>query len=409
MTNTTHTAPKLVSVPAKFAPGRPAPRTSWELEDMREGMADLLDLLSYARPHNSAGERVFLNTWLIPRLEALGVAIDMDGFGNLWVNVAPAVGAVEGAANILWSCHVDTVHAPNAERQQVRFQADGRTVELVKAKPGRCLGADDGAGLWLMLQMIAAGVAGGYVFHRGEEVGRLGSIYVADCEPERLSGFDACVAFDRRDYDNFITHQLGQRCASEAFSRTMCAAFNSTGQGLTYASDDTGSYTDSYSYSSLVSECCNMSVGYDSEHGPRETLDALHLWRLRQAIVRADFSGVVCERDCTEVDDWASYGYGGGYGSGTWAQGGREGSGGSRMGLAAWGGSYADDLEGEGLLDMIRKHPAAVAALLAVYALDERDILEHMSPSEQSRALADMDESGLDDLDMDGAGGWRHG
>lgn len=355
--------------------GSPEPKPG-ELEAMRDGMGSLVDLLTYCRAHGSEGEADFVRLWLLPRLRKLGVEPELDGFGNIWVYKAQP-GA--RSHDFLWSCHVDTVHAQGKKRQGVVWDADGRTLKLAKRKAGHCLGADDGAGVWLMLQMLEAGVPGGYVFHRGEECGRLGSTYVHDSEPERLGGWEACIAFDRRDYRDIITHQMGQRCASDSFASTFSFALNQTGQGLKYVGDDTGSYTDSYTYADTISECCNVSVGYDSEHGPRETLDALHLWRLRNAVVSADFSGVICERDPSTFDEWDYYGgYGGGWG--------RVG-GGSRTGAAAWGNEREPDSESETLLELVRRFPAATVELLGVYGLRSDDLLDHLSPSELTSAL----------------------
>lgn len=366
-----------------------------ELETMRDAMGELVELLSYARPHGTESELVFLREFLIPRLRKLGQSVDVDGFGNLWTVVAAPSGYYGPA--VLWSCHIDTVHNPKATRQGIAWADDGRTLKLAKRKPGRCLGADDGAGVWLLLQMIAARVPGSYVFHRGEEAGRLGSEFVSEKEPERLSGFDACIAFDRRDYRNLITHQMGERCASEAFASSFSAALNAAGRGLDYKADDTGSYTDSYSYARHISECANVSVGYDCEHGPRETLDALHLWRLAEAICAADLGRVECERDPSVIE----YDYAGGYGRQTWPSG-------SRTGAAAWGADSWEDLEeGEALVDLIRRYPRAVADMLGLYGLGAEDLAEHMTDSELAGAVG----SGL--LVMPGSkkaagGGWDH-
>lgn len=401
LATTTNCAAAAAPVRSYTAPGKPN-ASQGELSAMRSGMGDLVDLLTYARPHDSAGETAFIDGWLLPRLARLGFEVSEDGFGNLWGAVPSK--SLAGPA-ILWSCHIDTVHNPNVTRQGVVWAEDGRTLKLAKGKPGCCLGADDGAGLWLMLRMIAAGVPGGYVFHRGEEKGRLGSLYVANHEPELLKGWDACVAFDRRDYQDFITHQMGERCASEAFAETMCKAINGAGAGLSLEPDDTGSYTDSYSYASAISECCNVSVGYDREHGPNETLDALHLWRLAQAMCAVDLSAVVCERDCTVID----YGESWGYGSGRWARGGVEGWGsgvaGSRTGARAWGDDAPQfDDAGEQLLEFIRRYPAATADLLQMYGLGVEELAESLSPTELTQATgAGLLGAVWDDL----GGGWR--
>lgn len=341
-----------------------------ELEAMREGTKELLEILSWARPHGSRAEADFVSLHVCKPLEALGVPYELDGFGNVWASIPKAVNA---GPDVLWSCHVDTVHAKGG-RQGVRFADDGQTVELVKRKAGRCLGADDGAGLWLLLEMIRARVPGGYVFHRGEEKGRLGSCYVVECEPERLQGWDACVAFDRRDYRDIITHQLGERCASEAFAVSLSAALNETGRGLKYRADDTGSYTDSYSYMGVIPECTNVSVGYSGEHGPRETLDALHVWRLRKALVSADFSGLVIQRDPTEL----TY-----YGSG-WGWGGQYGDGDSDFAFGSPAG--VDDVSGE-LLDLVQRFPMAAAEFMESLGITADDFIESLSPAEFGQVM----------------------
>lgn len=388
-----NTSSRLPSEPNWAHPDAPVPAKG-ELTAMRAGMADLVELLSFARPHGTEGEIAFLREYLLPSLRRLGFEYELDGFGNIWGTVAPRAGYA--GPSFLWSCHVDTMDARGGTKG-VRWADDGRTLELKKRKAGRCLGADDGAGVWLLLRMIAAGVPGGYVFHRGEERGRLGSCWVEEQEPQRLKPYDACVAFDRRDYSDLITHQMGERCASEAFATSLAGAFNAAGRGLSYRPDDTGSYTDSYSYKGLVSECCNVSVGYDSEHGPRETLDALQLWRLAEAVCNADLGGVVVERDCT-VEDFDGYylgGYGGGY---------RSFSAGSRTGAAAW--DEPEREPEETLLEIVRRYPRAVAELLGLYGMEPEDISQHMTDAEVSSAVI----AGLLGMVSDApSSGWANG
>jgi hypothetical protein len=188
------------------------------------------------------------------------------------------------------------------------------------------------------------------------------------------------VAFDRRGHYDFISHQMGSRCCSEDFAASMSVALNAAGRGLDYLPDDGGSYTDSYSYAGQISECANVSVGYAGEHGPKETLDALHVWRLREAILRADFGQVPCTRDpSTFEDDWLSM-YGS-YGSSAGM------SNGSRTGNRAWYGSTV--AYQSSLVDLIKRYPAAAADLLRQYGLGTDELLEHLTDRELGEALAD--------------------
>lgn len=347
-----------------------------ERAEMVAGTVDLLDILTYARPHGSLEEQRFTQSHVVGFLKAQGLTDwDIDGFGNVWAHIAAPDGSLP-SPRVLWSCHIDTVHAKGG-RQEVVYKADGVTVGLRKQKPGRCLGADDGAGLWLLREMIAARVAGSYVFHRGEEVGRLGSRYVLSDEPERLKGFDACVAFDRKGTDNLITHQMGERGISRAFAGSMIDALSLSSRGLlAYLEDDSGSYTDSYSYFDTIPECCNMSVGYQGEHGPKETLDVLHAWRLRNALVRADFSGLVIERDPSEVEylDWGYGSRNGSYGSGSYT--GNYGRVSRTWDDRAWGKSGDDD--SDRLVELCRAYPDTAAALLDGWGVSADDFCDEL-------------------------------
>ncbi len=148
-----------------------------------------------------------------------------------------------------------------------------------------------------MTEMIEAGVPGLYAFHRGEERGGLGSRYVAAQEPERLAGIRAAIAFDRRGTSSIITHQSGERCCSEDFAASLSRAI-----GLHHQADPTGTFTDTANYTDLIGECTNISVGYDAEHTPSETLDLDYLLCLRRAILNIDVGVLVYARNPGEVE-----------------------------------------------------------------------------------------------------------
>lgn len=83
--------------------------------------------------------------------------------------------------------------------------------------------------------------------------------------------------------------------------------------GFRYAPDDTGVYTDTNEYAGIVPECTNLSVGYQRQHGPRETLDVVHCEQLLEAMLELDASQLVIERDPSvqeEVGWWFDRGRG---------------------------------------------------------------------------------------------------
>lgn len=357
----------------------------------------LQSILRIARPHDSKSESKWLSSFLDRQLLSHGFRPERDGFGNRWIEVP---GAKPNSPRIMFSAHVDTVDASGDEKA---ITLDGGIVRLAKKKPGRCLGADDGAGVWLMLQMIAARIPGVYVFHRGEERGRLGSIYAQQNEAARLSGIDACIAFDRKGTTNIITHQMSQRGCSQAFANSLALAINSASNGrLAYAPDDSGAYTDSYSYFGDIAECTNISIGYQSEHGPNETLDFDHLLKLRAAILSADFSGLAIARDCTEteyLDDGFSFGgYSGGYYSPR-----SRGTHNSYAGGYSGGWQWDDDpkdwrLGGRDerlddcLASLVSEHPDIAANLLSdmgVTIMDFIEAIDDNSPAAAARAYRD--------------------
>lgn len=364
-----------------YTPTRSAPLTPTQWKDADWYVEGLKNILSWRRPHDSQAEAEFTAEHLTPLGNHPCVdSYEVDGFGNIWVTVGG-----KGRPDILFSCHIDTVSSSGG-RQAIGWKQDETDVLcLVKQKAGRSLGADDGAGLWLMLQMIGAGVAGNYVFHRGEEQGRLGSRYVATSEPERLDGIQACIAFDRRDHDNLITHQMQERGCSVAFADSLIAELSKASSGaLVYQHDDTGSYTDSYSYFDLVPECTNLSVGYDGEHGPRETLDFAHVWRLREALVRVDWSKLAIERDHTAPIEYKGYeGLGNvTYGSGSYSPYYKQPK------TPTLSPDYSRDFSDyEDMRTLVMNYPDAAADLLIDLGIMPWDLIETIDDDQQGRAL----------------------
>jgi hypothetical protein len=295
---------------------------------------EIAEILSWARPYASGAEQAFVNEYVAP------LAPLVDAFGNHMVRI--------GQMPVIWSCHTDTVHARGG-RQTVHMR-DG-VATLTKGKAGMCLGADDGAGVWLMRQMILAERPGLYIFHRGEERGGLGSAYIADHTPEVLAEMDCAVAFDRKGTSSLITHQSWDRCCSDQWARGFIKRLN-----LPYQLDDSGVFTDTANYTHLVPECTNLSVGYEREHGPTEWLDVGHLCDLRDAVCTMSLKGLAPHRIARhepiilandDYDDWHKY---------------------RQIGPR----EYDEDE----LTDVVRDNPEGVANLLRQYGLSAADVLD---------------------------------
>lgn len=294
----------------------------------------LAEMLAYMRPAGSRTERRFIRDFIT----TLGAR--HDAAGNLILRI--------GAAPVLWSCHTDTVHGRGG-MQMVEY-ADGMA-HLPRGSRSTCLGADDTAGVWLMCEMILAQTQGLYVFHRGEEIGGIGSNHIAWRTPALLSGIDCAIALDRRGTSSVITHQ-GGRCCSDAFAQSLAAQL-----GGTFAPDDTGTFTDTANYVDTVGECTNLSVGYYSQHTKSECLDLSFLLGLRDRLIALDISALAIERVPGETellqDDWAHKYFGTAYGS---------------MG----GLDYYpnDNRRPRSMAQLVRDYPDEIADLLVEYGYD---------------------------------------
>lgn len=242
----------------------------------------LIDILSMRREHNSDGEMNFIGKYLTP----LQCQLKFDDEGNV---LAYVFDNSKGKSTVMWSCHIDTMHRNNTkepERLTQEVWVDDQGIAFVSDKED-CLGADDGAGIWLMLEMIKADVAGTYVFHRGEEKGCWGSSRMALHHKEWLANFTHAIAFDRRGNHSVITHQTGARACSDALGTKLCQLL-----GMEHELDPTGVYTDTAEYMEIIPECVNISSGYQSEHSSKEILDTTYLLTLRDAMCAVDWLNV---------------------------------------------------------------------------------------------------------------------
>jgi hypothetical protein len=241
-------------------------------------MERLLKILSYKRGHGSVGEQEFTDEVLAPYIPECV----LDDQGEVIVYLVRVKGKDGNIPLVLFSSHIDTVHDRHGEPlgRKVAYDWNFRTIQNWDKTP---LGADDGAGVWLMLEMIDAGIPGVYSFTRGEERGGIGSSAWARLHPGYLEKFKFAIAFDRRGRTSVVTHQVGVRCCSDTFARALADQLNQG--GLHLAPDSTGVYTDTAEYTHLIPECTNISVGYESEHTMHETLYVEFLYQLRDAIV----------------------------------------------------------------------------------------------------------------------------
>ena len=249
-------------------------------------------MMGYMRPSFSRQESKFISRFITP------TGAKPDSFGNYILRL--------GTAPIMWSCHTDTVHAISGFEMPDLDKVTG--LLTVTNKPDvNCLGADCTAGVWLMLEMIKAKVEGLYIFHRAEEDGGLGSNFIVNQTPEVVKDIKYAIAFDRFGTSSIITYQMCDRCCSNDFAMSLSDVLASSGlKG--YEIDEGGVYTDTAFYTKLIPECTNISVGYGNQHRKAEYQDLVHLIKLRDALISANFSKLVVSRDVNDVTDQYNWG-----------------------------------------------------------------------------------------------------
>ena len=295
----------------------------------------LVTILSWKRKHGSPTEMLFL-AWLRDQITSRGGVPRVHTEGNVSVTIMPPKGA---ATDTLFSCHVDTCHrsvipvGPGAANHVSRHANDKQVVmydpnygHLFLAEDDQTwdnvLGADDGAGVWLLLEMIQAKVPGTYLFHRGEECGFIGANAMLTREKDFLKQFSLAVAFDRPFVSQVITSQGGDRCCSDKFANALAQRLNDSGVGLSMVKYDRGGVTDTKVYRGVIAECANVAVGYKLQHSPKEELDYGYLLRLRDAVIKMDWASLPIDRDPAVIDpvpnwhanqNWGNYGAHGGH------------------------------------------------------------------------------------------------
>lgn len=386
--------------------------------DWRE--QELIDILQTCRVADSPTELEFIKNYI----DSLP-GVQTDSYGNRYIEIPELSGEPSPVA---FSCHTDSVH--DAYGKQA-ISIDKGVIGLAFKSQSNCLGADDGTGVWLMRHMALEKVPGLYLFHRKEESGMQGSQWLATNNRKLLDGIKAVIAFDRKGRGSIITHQMGQRTASQDFAFSFAKAMLKATDGkVRLAPDSGGSFTDSYAYEAFISECTNISVGYFSQHGNNETQDMDFATRLLNGLIAMDWSTIKFTRDpatCRRQYYGRGYssGYGGGWGgldewpgetsgdtygkssyaewssrvdsrygkSGTFASGGTEG-------YKAPSSESFSSYEWEDMTQLCQDYPEVMASLLLAYGVDLKEAREAVFrdtgedlESEAEQALEDDNEN----------------
>lgn len=241
-------------------------------------MNELVAMLKYRRPAGSATEKEFIDRFIRP----LGVMEDYYG------NLIKIVGD-EKYPKVMWSSHTDTVHLKDGFQ---KILIDKGAIRLhPKEKISNCLGADCGAGVWIMTELIKAGKPGLYIFHREEECGAGGSSYIAKQRPEYLKNCEIAIGLDRYGFTSVITHQM-TKTASNEFAKSLGAQISEK-----MKPDPNGLFTDTKNYASFIPECTNISVGYAHHHTEKELVSHIFIRFLLERLKELDYDKLIVDRD----------------------------------------------------------------------------------------------------------------
>lgn len=239
--------------------------------------------LSTKRPHNTNQTKDF-SIWLANNLPS-GIESSFDEIGNLHIDTRTDINQTT-----LFVAHVDTVHKTTGKNRIRKTRSHWHA-------NGDVLGADDGAGVAMLMHLIHAGIPAYFIFTVGEEKGGIGARHLTETQPALLAQFDRAIAFDRRGIDSIITHQGWGRCCSDQFGSALCDAIGEIDFDLMHLNDDTGVYTDTAEFVDIIPECTNISIGYDKEHTQAESLNIIYFNRLAKACAEIRWDDLPTIRD----------------------------------------------------------------------------------------------------------------
>lgn len=231
------------------------------------------EMLRYKRPAFSDTETEFIQKFIFPANKNL----ILDGYGNIIVDTCKN-------PTIIFSCHTDTVDRKDGFREIFHDEL----METIFAVDD-ILGADDCAGVFLMLAMIEKNIPGRYIFHRAEEIGALGASWILENTPNLLYNIEHAIAFDRRGSSDVITHMfIGETCSHAS---AMAISDLLGDENYTFSPTE-GVFTDTMIYCGHVKNCTNVSVGYYDEHTKNEFIDLIYFQWLVNRVTTIDWQSL---------------------------------------------------------------------------------------------------------------------
>lgn len=307
-------------------------------------------ICTYRRAHDSVGEKLFINEYLMPTLTKLAPenSISVDGYGNILVEL--------GNPTLLFVAHIDTVHVSTEPAKQSVIVGDGvLSLDPDQVPNPGCLGADDASGISVLLYLISKGVKANYLFTRCEELGGQGAAYFRTNSETVLKEVKIAIEIDRRGYTDAIYAQCYGDCASIAFTKDLIKQLD-----MPMEPSDLGSYTDIATFADVIPECVNLPAGYFGAHTATEYVNLEYLDKLAQRLENVYWPSLEITREAgdfgiTFLPDYA-YNYGNSY---------------PRYG--------SRELSFEEIVDLVENNPMIAAELLAGLGPTQDDLLDAQS------------------------------
>ena len=205
-----------------------------------------------------------------------------------------------GESNTMFTCHLDTVESYRTGE----FKKIVINNNLISSE-NKVLGADNGAGVTLLLHMIEKKIAGHYFFFAGEEIGGIGSVCLANNFTKLFPNLklERAVAFDRAGDSDVIDYQLGSPCCSSKFATALCSKLGSNYKPAY------GTFTDTANFIDFIPECTNVSIGYYNAHSKQEYLDLSYLKNLSSKVCDINWEELPVDRNCLEESFENSFNY----------------------------------------------------------------------------------------------------
>lgn len=218
--------------------------------------------------------------------------LNKDKFGNYFIIIGD-----NKHPETMFTSHLDTADRKQMKTNLLSKEIDGQ--EILYTDGTTILGADDKAGVSIMLYMMEKNISGLYYFFIGEERGGIGSNKLSSEfeDFDYLKNVKRCISFDRRKTGSVITSQLGRMCCSKEFATELCNQYNQN--GMDFSIDPNGVYTDSASFIDQISECTNISVGYENEHTGKESQNITFLEKVAEASTKVDWDSLPSVRSAT--------------------------------------------------------------------------------------------------------------